>query len=60
MPKAQVRAFHALRQDYRRLFDVSDDQAEVLLVRLAFAPPVEVRALRRSVADVMLPQKNRS
>lgn len=54
MPKAQIQAFTQLREEYLKLFHVSDDQAEVLVVRLAFAAPVEVRALRRPVSAVLM------
>lgn len=52
MPKAQREGIRALRPAYARLFGVRDEEAEVLLVRFAFAPPVTVRALRRPVRDV--------
>jgi len=43
-----------LREPYRRLFDVTDDTAEVLLFRVSRAEPTEARALRRPLADVLV------
>lgn len=54
MPAAQTHAFLQLRKAYRALFDVEDEQAEVLVLRFAVAPPVGVRALRRDVHDVIV------
>jgi len=51
---ATVAALRRLREPYRRLFDVTDDTAEVLLFRVSRAEPTEARALRRPLSDVLV------
>ncbi len=43
-----------LRAPYRELFELTDDTAEVLLFRVSRAEPTDARALRRSLADVLV------
>lgn len=43
-----------LRPQYRRLFDVDDDTAEIVLFRVSRAEPTAARSLRRDIDDVLV------
>lgn len=51
--EAEVAELRALRARYVKIFEVTDDNAEILLFRLTEAPAPGTRALRRSVEDVL-------
>jgi hypothetical protein len=50
---AETRLLREHRESFRRIFDVSRDDAEVMLFRVAEAPPPTARALRRPVEQVL-------
>jgi nitroreductase len=47
-------ALGRMREPYRRLFDVDEDHAQVLLFRVSQAEPTAARALRRELSEVMV------
>ena len=49
-----VAGLRRLREPYRRLFDITDDTAEVLLFRVSQAEKTDARALRRPLSDVLV------
>lgn len=49
---AQLETLRSLRQRYLKLFEVGDNEAEVLLFRLSYAGPPTVRSLRRGLDEV--------
>ena len=54
LERTTIEQARRLREPYRRLFDVGEDTAEVLLFRVSQAEPTEARALRRPLADVLV------
>jgi hypothetical protein len=50
----EVARLHELRQDFRGIFDVAPDQAEVMLFRVSIAAAPSARSLRRAVDDVLV------
>jgi molybdopterin/thiamine biosynthesis adenylyltransferase len=49
----QVRTLEALRQEYRTLFNLQGDEAEVILFRVSYAGAPTVRSMRRELNDVL-------
>jgi molybdopterin/thiamine biosynthesis adenylyltransferase len=42
-----------MRQHYEELFELSDDDGEILLFRMGVAPAADIRSLRRELDDVL-------
>jgi hypothetical protein len=52
MPE-QIETLHSLRQQFKTLFDVTEENSEVLLFRVSYAGPPTMRSMRRELDDVL-------